>query len=286
MGASVSHYAERWLSASQTSSPTVPPPQTLPASSPLSQPKGFISYFLPSSEITHKHRHPTLHDIRLISHYLSTLLPGELVERVMDEAEIWQVCWRAQRSKMVCPSRMKGGINATDGSLWQTGQEAEVGEAAMAGGLRCQNGEAWYLISSPIGCSGDQDEEQDAAAEEQSRPRRAWVKKVVIETSSRDQGWSDHKQHYGTYEGSHSWFEISLLRNDQEVPGSRAEIQFNVHAGQFFKDHINILSRDHPTLKLAKDGDRVVLWAKALYPGWVNAVKEASITVYSAPFPY
>ncbi|ODN79389.1 hypothetical protein, variant [Cryptococcus amylolentus CBS 6039] len=275
MGASVSQYAERWLPAPSNSLPTAPPPQTLPASSPLSQPKGFMSYFIPSSEPTHKHRHPTIHDVQLIYAYIASRLPGELVGQVMDEAEIWPVCWRAQRAKMVCPSRVKGGINMMDGGLWETGQEAEVGEAALERGLRCRNGEAWYLVSSPIGCFGEQKEGQESETEEHERRRKAWVKKVVIETSSRDQGWSDHRQHYGTYKGSHSWFEISLLRNDLEVPGSRAEIQFNVHAGQFFKEHTNVLLRDHPTLRLAKDGDRVVLWAKALYPGWVNAVKYA-----------
>lgn len=36
----------------------------------------------------------------------------------------------------------------------------------------------------------------------------------------------------GTYEHSYSWFEVSLLRDGQEVPGSRTSIQNNVHGEQ------------------------------------------------------
>lgn len=130
------------------------------------------------------------------------------------------------------------------GLEWLTGQEEEVPEAAMAGdgGLEGGKGKVWYLVSSPIGCFGDPDPMNTRVGHGE---RTAWVKEVVIETFSKDQGWSNYAQHYGgsrssspwpcnspnvgTYDSSYSWFEVSLLRGDKEVPGSRHIVQHNVH---------------------------------------------------------
>lgn len=38
-----------------------------------------------------------------------------------------------------------------------------------------------------------------------------------------------HSPNVGTYNSSFSWFEVSLLREDKEVPGSRHIVQHNVH---------------------------------------------------------
>lgn len=65
------------------------------------------------------------------------------------------------------------------------------------------------------------------------------------------------------------------------MPGSRLEIQHNVHgeliatallaklthlAGQYFKDHWNELGPETDFVRMSKPGDRVVLWARALFP--------------------
>ncbi len=144
----------------------------------------------------------------------------------------------------------------------------------------------------------------------------------------------------GTYEQSYSWFELSLLRDGKEVRGSRYAVQNNVHgklshesdvrmlmqrylplcaAGQYFKSHSNTLRMDHPLVRAAKPGDRIVLWVRAKYPvstfvlyrinrlpvysqGWTNNVqsvidaqitiqqliiahREAALTVFTSPFP-
>ncbi|OXC64659.1 hypothetical protein J008_05272 [Cryptococcus neoformans] len=181
---------------------------------------------------------------------------------------------------MVYSTREGGYVKR--GVEWATGQEDEVPRGAMesGGGLDGAKGKVWYLVSSPIGCFGGPAHTKTGRGE-----RRAWVKEVVVETFSKDQGWSNYAQHYGTYNSSFSWFEVSLLREDKEVPGSRHIVQHNVHAGQYCKYHTNTLTIEHPTLQLAQQGDRIVLWVRALYPGWSNWIREGAITVFSAPFP-
>ncbi|EJT45370.1 hypothetical protein A1Q1_06133 [Trichosporon asahii var. asahii CBS 2479] len=120
---------------------------------------------------------------------------------------------------------------------------------------------------------------------EEKKANQTWVRRIEITTFSKDQGWVDDESLYGQYEGSFSFFEVSLLRNGREVPGSRFEIQRNVCAGQVHLQHDIILDLDHPLTRMAQKGDRVVLWARAMYPGWTNNVRRASVTIYSAPFP-
>lgn len=92
------------------------------------------------------------------------------------------------------------------GLEWLTGQEEEVPEAAMAGdgGLEGGKGKVWYLVSSPIGCFGDPDPMNTRVGHGE---KTAWVKEVIIETFSKDQGWSNYAQHYG---GSRVAFYVSM----------------------------------------------------------------------------
>lgn len=55
-------------------------------------------------------------------------------------------------------------------------------------------------------------------------------------------------------------------------------------AGQYFKVHRVELDGTHPLVQAARDGDRVVVWARAMEPGWQNVVKRAAITLHAAPF--
>ncbi|RXK35203.1 hypothetical protein M231_07536 [Tremella mesenterica] len=184
-----------------------------------------------------------------------------------------------------------------------------------------RRGEVWFLSSEPIGCShrtlsslqpsqfqhtqSSPTSQLSSSPESPStfshpqplqirqtaqkvfegRKEKIWVWKIVVDTLSKDQGWSSSGQHYGTYQQCYSWFEVSLWRDGREVEGSRCSIQSNVHAGQYFKSHRNVLGPSHSLVQQAKQGDRVLLWARAQYPGWRNYVREASITIYTAPFP-
>lgn len=63
---------------------------------------------------------------------------------------------------------------------------------------------------------------------EERKANQIWVRRIEITTFSKDQGWVDDESIYGRYEGSFSFFEVSLLRNGREVPQSRFEVQRNV----------------------------------------------------------
>nr|XP_019046961.1 hypothetical protein I302_03567 [Kwoniella bestiolae CBS 10118]OCF25891.1 hypothetical protein I302_03567 [Kwoniella bestiolae CBS 10118] len=286
---------------SRQSQPTTNPPPAneavRPSASPLN-PRGqsILSYFFnPSTpSLTHDHLHPTALEVRLVSRYLIHLgIPSELIPKVLDEAEYWSGC-RRQRTKHVVVNSLDSRLHITNGThlvqpedLLDSDQVDELPRSAMMsrwGGLRNMNGECWYLASSPVGCTrrprargneqrshghvveGEGGSEEVVDIGNSGEPDKVWIRKCVIETLSKDQGWSSNNPtHYGTYEQSYSWFEISLLRGTQEVQGSRHSIQYNVHAGQYYKPHCNILPEDHPTLKLARPGDRIVLWIRAEY---------------------
>jgi hypothetical protein len=44
-------------------------------------------------------------------------------------------------------------------------------------------------------------------------------RKVVFKLKSRDQGWSNNPVDHGSYRGSHSWFEATIFREDEEFAG-------------------------------------------------------------------
>ena len=134
------------------------------------------------------------------------------------------------------------------------------------------------------------------------------LRKVEFAFRSRDQGWSSHPDG-----GSWSWFEASLARfpsSDEdgerqdadadaaewtgsygwteewmERHGKRLEdeprykIQTNRHASREIQDYTIELTDEHELVQRAKEGDRVVLWGCACFPGWENRVYEAKISV-------
>ncbi|KAL1407354.1 hypothetical protein Q8F55_006776 [Vanrija albida] len=242
------------------------------------------------------HDHPgyTGDDVRAIeATLLATGLPLELVRVVLDRALIWTSCHRYNRSEFTVPS--SGEARAARGQEWTlVQQEREVGHR-----LPAEGGDAFYLVSAPLGCDGDDWYEgagrvavdgggtsSEGREESTDAPRRRfWPRAVVITTLSKDQGWANEQRLYGRYEGSWTWFQVALLRDGVEVPGSRHDVQRNVTAGQHFKEHRTVLGASHPLLKAAREGDRIVLYARAMYPGWVNYVRKASIMVHGAPFP-
>ncbi|WWC86722.1 uncharacterized protein L201_001600 [Kwoniella dendrophila CBS 6074] len=314
--------------SSNRSRPLAPVPPLTPSRQTI------LNYFFaPNTKtgVIHEHSLPTYDDCKLVESYLRFRgLPNELIPRILDYAEYWSSCKRKNSKRILVrsndntaylpdslpPPRSEDGLEA----LFCSGQSNEIPLSSRmnpnegkrgGGGLYCENGKIWYLLSSPIGCtSNPQTDLYSSMRPSQSRSNsnmstrtrsnsrlttesdlnenydQVWVRKCIIETLSKDQGWSSgNPAHYGTYEQSYSWFEISLLRGDKEVENSRHSIQNNVHAGQYYKSHTVTLHSDHPTLKLVEPGDRIVLWVRAQYQGWMNWVKEASISVYTSPYP-
>ncbi|WVF69599.1 hypothetical protein IAT40_004377 [Kwoniella sp. CBS 6097] len=266
-------------------------------------PPSILSYFFPapSPSLSHDHLKPTLKGILLVMGYLQKLgLPTEIAQNILDQAEYYAACRRHISKKIEVCSTCEVGHVKNEDQPFSSAQQSEVNQQALrvGGGLRNKEGMVWYLCSSLLGCTGvdvnsttwpsrtKRKSSGSSAEDERLREQEVWLRKVVVETFSKDQGWSSgNAAHYGTYQGSYSWFEISLIRGADEVEGSRHTVQHNVHAGQYFKTHRNILQPDHPTLRLAQPGDQIVLWVRAQYPGWKNLINEAAITVFFSPYP-
>lgn len=87
---------------------------------------------------------------------------------------------------------------------WTSGQEHEVLEEMQMeeSGLKDRKGAVWYLCSSPIGCdpcgqdAEDVENEKKRDADVEKNPV-SWIREIVVETFSRDQGWSDNAKNYG-----------------------------------------------------------------------------------------
>ncbi|RSH78261.1 uncharacterized protein EHS24_002726 [Apiotrichum porosum] len=154
----------------------------------------------------------------------------------------------------------------------------------MTRGARQDPGQQLEQQDGPHSSLHDPSEHASGYSSGPSKRGRHWLRSVTVETFSRDQGWSDNQAAYGTYNQSYSWMELSLLRDGQEVPESRCTIQYNVVAGQYHKAHTVFLDTGHPLVRNARDGDRIVLWVRAMYPGWVNHIRHASLTLKSAPW--
>ena len=90
------------------------------------------------------------------------------------------------------------------------------------------------------------------------------IRRVDFSFTSRDQGWSGYRQHYGTYEASWTFFEASLTRPTTETNSEedrqdqlrikerkeavRYELQRNRHAGSEAESYRHELGTDHGLL--------------------------------------
>ena len=134
------------------------------------------------------------------------------------------------------------------------------------------------------------------------------VQKIVLEFRSRDQGYSEHPDR-----GTWSWFEASLVQlpstddeHDEQGQVSdvavwtgsydwigkwmvrhkekledqpRYKIQENRHAEITPKHYAIELTDEYELVQRVQEGDRIILWACACFPGWENRVYEAKISV-------
>lgn len=128
----------------------------------------------------------------------------------------------------------------------------------------------------------------------------------LYEVTSKDQGWSSYSEHHGTYNGAYSWGEANLLISDTGLSAEffeaasssstkRHEVYRNLHAHKEWQDHVKEFGEDSKLLQTYKDVKRLLhsslvgetvpsdiylqLWLRSLYPGWLNQVKEARMTV-------
>ena len=126
----------------------------------------------------------------------------------------------------------------------------------------------------------------------------ARIRRIIFAFRSCDQGWSDDYEHHQTFEASWTWMEASLtspasieqihsheerenqIRTKEQKESSRFELQRNRHAGRAPENYRCELGIDHDLLQQVEDGDSIVLWARAMYPGWENRVYKAMIEVW------
>lgn len=91
------------------------------------------------------------------------------------------------------------------------------------------------------------------------------LRKIVVTTVSKDQGWSSYPEHHGTYDGSWTWFELSLNApptedNKRGEEKHRCTIVRNVHAQDELKEHVLTIEDDAFYAK-AEPGDTFTVWA-------------------------
>ncbi|KAF2806865.1 uncharacterized protein BDZ99DRAFT_465625 [Mytilinidion resinicola] len=227
---------------------------------------------------------PTPSDTILVRSYLVHLkLPTELALTIIDYAQYYPIVHsRRDEELKVIASNYKGNSAA-----------------------------ALCVVSEPI-----------PAIQDGERIKRKTVK---FRLRSHDQGWGGDPGCPGTYNGSYTWFEASILR-----PSGSAEvtpIPLNLFisprptSSSLDRYHVSLVAppnapddpvwhiqrnmcaspqeRTHevewregsafdPSLgsgdgkgfcETLQPGDRIAIWARALYPGWLNCVKEASMEV-------
>ena len=146
-----------------------------------------------------------------------------------------------------------------------------------------------YPLTSPVHNRGHRISQRQGEDEEAILLTRAFsdqdiltLERVIFTFSSRDQGWSSYPKYHGTYDQSYTWIEAGAWRRHDHatVADGRWELHRNRHAGGEPEDYRIEFGRDHElfaTLWGGAGGDRIAMWARAMYPGWQNYVHEANI---------
>jgi hypothetical protein len=109
------------------------------------------------------------------------------------------------------------------------------------------------------------------------------VEAVVITVVAHDQGWSDFPYDHGKYNGT-CFFEARIVRANGETPVFTSSLFPLRHADYRDQVYICTLRDSHPLVKRLKDGDRICVIARSMYPGWRITVMQGSVCVaYNKP---
>jgi hypothetical protein len=132
-----------------------------------------------------------------------------LVLRVLDECRYWAGCRNLLKKEIEVVSAQPGMRRLPRASGWRTGQEEGVE-------LRDEIGQIWYLLSEEVGCESSPspgagtsaagageggskldvkeakviEGTKEAKGEGEEEEKGCWLREIVIETLSKDQGWS------------------------------------------------------------------------------------------------
>ncbi|KDQ12094.1 hypothetical protein BOTBODRAFT_56964 [Botryobasidium botryosum FD-172 SS1] len=112
-----------------------------------------------------------------------------------------------------------------------------------------------------------------------SPPLQRPIARMVLATSSHDQGWATH-------DGSWSWFDISILTPDDQVKVRHdgGECLWKSHSNRVASQHPVDLSStfdlDHEIWKNLEEGDRIAVSVVAQYGGWANHAREGKLEIW------
>ncbi|KAK2594589.1 hypothetical protein QQS21_007719 [Conoideocrella luteorostrata] len=117
------------------------------------------------------------------------------------------------------------------------------------------------------------------------------VHRVIFRTVSHDQGYSNERHLHGTYDGSYTWFVVSVITPGGHDRVARRLLQYNVHASAALKRHEISWSADDDGSQDVDPSGRAWVWAirggdsiqimpRAQWPGWINYVREAEIEAH------
>jgi len=170
--------------------------------------------------------------VREVADFLGRKIPPELVCRVMEEARYWAGCRNLLQKDLDVKAGQGSPRTLPPGIDWRNGQEDSI---SVGTGLKEGDGEIWYLLSEEIGSednqragsssaivtnsdtwtaspnsvteemagSGGETQRHDAGVEKPG----CWAREIIIETLSKDQGWSTAVTHnpalYGKYRLHH-----------------------------------------------------------------------------------
>ena len=116
------------------------------------------------------------------------------------------------------------------------------------------------------------------------------IRRITFTWTSKDQGWSSQPVDRGIFRNSWTWFDVEIMHDGRKrtvADGEGGELhehvystQRNRHASRDWETYCVDLDVGHQIFVDLQDGDNVVLWAKARFPGWTNYVKEAAVKVW------
>jgi hypothetical protein len=113
------------------------------------------------------------------------------------------------------------------------------------------------------------------------------LRRIVVETVSKDQGWSSYPADHGTHRNSWTWFYITLERQKSENSTeweevARRELWPNLHASKSMIRHVIDIDGSEDIVQSARRGDRLCLWGGAKFPGWRMCIQDCFIWVFTA----
>lgn len=112
------------------------------------------------------------------------------------------------------------------------------------------------------------------------------LRRVIVQTCSKDQGWSSYPADHGTHNNSWTWFEIALERRNGEngewIEVVRRKLWSNIHAGRELTVHVIGLDLGDEIVDKAVKGDRICIWACACFPGWTNIIDKVDLWIFNA----